>query len=156
MVTDIKSETNKVIARRMIEEVFQQGDEDAIEELVAEDFVPHNWASSARGRDAVKQAIGRAKAGLSDPKLTVDDVIAEDDKVAVRVSSSATQSGPFMGLPPSGKSYDIEEIHIFRIEDGKVAEHWHQGDWLGMMRQLGALPGPGPKTLTERRPNLRR
>jgi steroid delta-isomerase-like uncharacterized protein len=144
MVTDITSDTNKVIARRMIEEVFEQGDEAAIDELVADGFIPHSWGSDAQGRDAVKQAIGRAKAGLTDPKLTIDDVIAEGDKVAVRVSSTATQSGPFMGLPPSGKSYAIEEIHIFRIEDGKVAEHWHQGDWLGMLRQLGALPGPGP------------
>ena len=146
MVTDLRSETNKVIARRLIEEVFEQGDEDAIDELVADDFTPHNWATADHGREAVKHAIGRAKAGLTNPKLTIDDLIAEDDKVVVRVLSTATQTGPFMGLPPSGKSYAIDEIHIFRMEDGKVAEHWHQGDWLGMLRQLGALPEPGSKT----------
>ena len=60
-----------------------------------------------------------------------------------RLTSRARQVGPFMGLPPSGKSYEIGEIHIFRIREGKVVEHWHQADFLGMMRQLGALPPQG-------------
>ena len=72
--------------------------------------------------------------------MTIHDVVAEGDRVAVRLTSKATQTGMFMGMPPSGKTYEIEEIHLFRIVDGKVAEHWHQGDFLGMMRQLGALP----------------
>jgi len=79
--------------------------------------------------------------GRSSPaQFTVEDVIAEGGRVAVRVTAQATQVGPFMGLPPSGKSYSISEIHIFRVRDGKVTEHWHQYDQLGMMLQLGALP----------------
>ncbi|HZM72379.1 MAG TPA: ester cyclase [Candidatus Polarisedimenticolia bacterium] len=142
MITEIRTETNKVIARRFIEEVFEKGDDDAIDELVADDFTPHNWSTDATGRAAVRDAVKRASAGLSNARITVDDVIGEDDKVVVRVTSQATQTGDFMGLPPSGKTYRIEEIHIFRLKGGKVVEHWHQGDWLGMMRQLGALPGP--------------
>ena len=72
--------------------------------------------------------------------MTVDDMIAEDDRVAVRLTSSATHAGEFMGMPGSGKRYTIGEIHIFRIRDGRVAEHWHQADFLGMMRQLGGMP----------------
>ena len=53
-----------------------------------------------------------------------------------------TQTGEFMGLPPSGKRYAIPEIHILRVRDGRIVEHWHQFDQLGMMRQLGAMPGP--------------
>jgi predicted ester cyclase len=68
-------------------------------------------------------------------------MIAEDDRVAVRVTAEATQVGEFMGVAPSGTSYTIGEIHIFRIRDGKVTEHWHQYDQLGMMRQLGAPQG---------------
>lgn len=67
-------------------------------------------------------------------------MIAEDDRVAVRLTASARQVGEFMGIPPSGRTYTIGEIHIFRIRDGKVVEHWHQFDLPGMMRQLGA-PG---------------
>ena len=140
MITDTRTETNKVIARRFVEEVFEQGDEDAVDELVADDFIPHNWATDDRGPQAVKQAIARARKGLEDAHLSVEDVFGEDDKVAVRLSSTARQTGEFMGLPPSGKTYTIEEIHVFRITDGKVAEHWHQGDFLGMFRQLGATP----------------
>jgi predicted ester cyclase len=74
--------------------------------------------------------------------MTIEDMIGEGDRVAVRLTSHAVQTGPFMGLPPSGKAYTIGEIHIFRIRDGKVAEHWHEADFMGMMRQLGALPAP--------------
>ena len=95
------------------------------------------------GRDGLKEAITRVSKGLSDTKMSIDDVIAEGDRVAVRLTSSATQTGEFMGMPPSGKRYEIGEIHIFRLRDGRVAEHWHQADFLGMMRQLGATPQPG-------------
>jgi steroid delta-isomerase-like uncharacterized protein len=142
MVTELRIETNKVIARRMIEEVFERGDDEAIDELIADDFTPHDWAKAGTGKSAVRDAVTRASAGLTDAHITVNDVIGEDDKVAVRVTSTATQTGEFMGLKPTGKTYTIEEIHILRIQDGKVVEHWHQGDWLGMLRQLGAMPGP--------------
>jgi predicted ester cyclase len=91
------------------------------------------------------EAIKRTSAGLSDARMTIEDVIAEGDKVAVRLTSHAVQTGPFMGLPPSGKPYTIEEIHIFQIRDGKVTEHWHQGDFMGMLTQLGAMPGQTPE-----------
>ncbi|MDP9482619.1 MAG: ester cyclase, partial [Chloroflexota bacterium] len=99
------------------------------------------WGKAGVGKDAMTAALKRASAGLSDARMTIEDVIAEGDEVAVRLTSQAVQTGPFMGLPPSGKPYEIQEIHIFRIRDGKVTEHWHQGDFLGMMTQLGALPG---------------
>jgi steroid delta-isomerase-like uncharacterized protein len=95
------------------------------------------------GRDGLKQAIERVSQGLEDARMTIDDMIAEGNEVAVRLTSSATQSGPFMGLPPSGKRYEIQEIHWFRLRDGQIAEHWHQADFLGMLRQLGAMPGGG-------------
>ena len=142
MVTEIRTESNKVIAQRFIEEVFEKGYDDAIDELVADDFTPHSWSTDATGKDAVRDAVKRAAGGLTDAHITIEDVIGEADKVAVRVWSQATQTGEFMGLPPSGKMYAIEEIHVFRVKDGKVVEHWHQGDWLGMLRQLGAMPGP--------------
>ena len=74
-------------------------------------------------------------------RYEVEDVIAEGDRVAVRLTSSATHTGHFMGMPASGKRYEIGEIHIFRIRDGRVSEHWHQADFMGMMKQLGSSPG---------------
>ena len=68
-------------------------------------------------------------------------MIAERDEVAARLTSSATQTGEMMGMPASGKRYTIGEIHIFRIRDGKMAEHWHYYDAMGQMKQLGAMPG---------------
>ena len=137
-------EGNKVLVRRFIDEIFLQGKPEAVDELLADDFMPHNWGKAGSGKKAMTDAIKRASAGLSDVQMTTEDVIAEGDRVAVRLTSRAVQSGPFMGLPASGKPYTIEEIHIFRIRDGKVAEHWHQGDFMGMMTQLGAMPGKTP------------
>jgi steroid delta-isomerase-like uncharacterized protein len=136
-------EDNKAVVRRFIDEIFVEGRPESVDELLTDDFVAHTWGTMEPGRDGLKAAIERVSAGLSDVSMTVDDVIAEGDRVAVRLTAAATQSGPLMGMPPSGKRYEIGEIHIFRLLDGRVAEHWHQADFTGMMRQLGAMPSPG-------------
>jgi len=133
---------NKDIALRFIQEVFVRQDERAADELTAPDFVPHSWPGVEPGVENLKQAQRRVAAGLEDARMTIEDVIAEGDKVVVRLTSHGRPVGEFMGMPSSGKTYDISEIHIFRIADGKVAEHWRDADMLGMMRQLGALPQP--------------
>ena len=133
---------NKAVARRFIEEVFVKGNAGAVDELAAEDFTPHSWQSVEPGRESLKKAIKRVFAGLSDVSMKIEDVIAEGDKVAVRLTSHAVHDGEFMGIPASGKSYTISETHIFRIEDGKVAEHWRDADMLGLMTQLGAIRMP--------------
>ena len=134
-------EENKRTVRRIIEEIFLRRDIAAADELLTEDFTPHTWGQMPPGRDGVKEAITRVSEGISDARMQIEDVIAEGDRVAVRLTSSARHSGEFMGMPASGKRYEIGEIHIFRLRDGRVAEHWHQADFLGMMRQLGVLPG---------------
>jgi steroid delta-isomerase-like uncharacterized protein len=141
-VSEPTLEANKAIVRRFVQEVLVGGSVAAVDELVADDFVPHTWPSDPNGKAALKAAIERVAAGLSDVTMTIDDLVAEGDEVVARLTASATQVGPFMGLQPSGKSYAIGEIHIFRIERGRIVEHWHQADMLGIMRQLGALPAP--------------
>ena len=130
---------NKALVRRFIREVFGQGSLDAVDELLADDFVPHTWPGT-NDREGLKRTMERVAQGLADATFTIEDMIAEDDRVVVRVTASATQTGEFMGMPPSGKRYTIEEIHVFRVRDGRIVEHWHQFDQLGMMRQLGATP----------------
>ncbi|HEX6139744.1 MAG TPA: ester cyclase [Candidatus Limnocylindria bacterium] len=137
----MSTDDNKDLVRRFIEEVFVKGRVDAVDELLADDFTAHTWGTMAPGRDGLKAAMERVAAGLADVSMDVEDIIAEVDRVAVRLTSRATQVGPFMGMPASGKRYEIGEIHVFRIADGRIAEHWHQADFLGMMRQLGAMPG---------------
>ncbi len=130
-------ERNKGVARRFIDEIFLGGNFDSVDELLAEDFTPPTWGSMKPGRDGLKQAIERVQSGISDERMEIEDMVAEGDRVAVRLTSSATHTGDFMGMPASGKRYEIGEIHIFRLRDGRVAEHWHQADFMGMMKQLG-------------------
>jgi steroid delta-isomerase-like uncharacterized protein len=134
--------SNKSTVRRFIDDVFVHCRTDSVDELVAPDFTPHSWPGVAPGTAGLKEAMKRVSAGLSDVRMDIDDIIAEDDKVAVRLTASAKHSGEFMGIPASGKSYRISETHIFRLVDGKVRDHWRDADMLGMMKQLGALPDP--------------
>ncbi len=129
-------EDNKRVAREFIERVFVHQDPAAVDELAAEDFTAHTFGPLPPGREPLKQAMARAGAGVSEPGFRIEDIIAEDDRVAVRLTSTAIHSGTFMGIPPSGRRYSISEIHIFRIRDGRVAEHWHEFDRAALLRQL--------------------
>ena len=83
------------------------------------------------------------RSGIPDFKATIDDVVAEGDRVVIRMTFRGTQTGEFMGMPPTGKSISVGVIDIFRIAGGKIVEHWGQMDSMGMMQQLGAIPAPG-------------
>ena len=133
---------NKAIVRRFVDQIFVQGRAETVDELLDDSFVGHTWPSTGNPKADLKAAIERTSKGLADPEFTIEDLVAEGDRVAVRLTSAATQVGDFMGMPGSGKRYSIEEIHVFRLRDGKVVEHWHQFDQMGMMQQLGAMPAP--------------
>lgn len=135
-------EENKAVVRRFIDEIFVAGSAMAVDELIAPDARFHTYPFGDDPRGGMRQAIERVRAGLSDGEFTIHELVAEGDLVAARLTTAARQSGPFMGMPPSGKRYEIEELHLFRIRDGQVTEHWHQFDQMGMMRQLGpSKPG---------------
>jgi steroid delta-isomerase-like uncharacterized protein len=131
---------NSALVRRFIDEVFVGGRTDAIDELLTDDFVSHTLRLPQPGRAPLKAATERVHASLSDVVFDVEDLMADGDRVAVRLTASGTPAGDFMGVPASGKRYTIGEMHWFRIQDGRIAEHWHQHDALGMMKQLGAFP----------------
>ncbi len=135
-------ERNKQVARQIIDRVFVHQDEDAIDELVSRDFVAHTFGPTPQDREGLRAGLRRAAAGVSEASFEIHDVIAEGDRVAARLTSSATHTGPFMGVPPSGRRYSIEEIHIFRIRDGLLVEHWHAFDTATLMAQIqGDAPG---------------
>ena len=129
-------EANKGVALRFIEGVFIDQDPKAVDELAADDFAAHTFGDLPPGREPLKQAMRRAGEGVSDARFEIHDVIAERDRVAVRLTTHARHTGTFMGVEPSGNEYSIDEIHIFRVADGKVLEHWHEFDKAGLMQQL--------------------
>lgn len=134
-------EEHKAIVRRFVDEIFLGGSSAAVDELIAPDARFHTYPFGDDPRGGMRAAIERVQAGLSDVEFTVNDLVAEGDLVAARLTTAATQTSVFMKLPPTGKRYAIEELHLFRIRDGQVIEHWHQFDQMGMLRQLGVSPG---------------
>lgn len=129
-------ERNKDVARQLIERVFVKQEDAAIDELVAPDFLPHTFGPMPAGREGLRSGMKRAGAGVSEARFQIHDVIAEGDKVAVRLTTTARHTGTFMGLAPTGRTYSIDEIHIFRIRAGQVVEHWHEFDKSSLMQQL--------------------
>jgi len=142
----MSAEQNKALVRQLVERVFNQGDADAVDELVAPDFIEHEELPPGMpaGREGVKQMPAMMHSAFPDFKATIDDILAEDDKVVIRMTWRGTHKGEFMGIPPTGKSISLEVIDIIRIADGKFAEHWGLMDNMSMMQQLGAIPAPGP------------
>ncbi len=140
----MSTEQNKALVRRL-EEVFNRGNISLVDELFAPDFVEHEELPPGipPGREAVKQLTTMFRSAFPDFKATIDDIVAEGDKVVIRQTWSGTHKGEFMGVPPTGKSVSFGVIDIVRIAGGKLVEHWGQMDMMGMMQQLGAIPTPG-------------
>ncbi len=136
------SEQNKAIARRALE-VFGNGDLDALDELVGERAVDHdtqNPHADILGPEGVKRTVAMYRAAFSDLRITVEDQIAEGDKVVNRWTAKGTQDGDLPSLPATGRTNTVTGISIDRIEDGKIVESWGNWDTLGMLQQLGAMP----------------
>ena len=95
-------------------------------------------------RDGLKQAVTRVRDAFPDINPVIEDIVAGEDRVAVRVTATGTHENEFNGIPPTGKSMTWQEVHIFRIADGKIVEHWGEFDMLGMMVQLGVVQLPAP------------
>lgn len=139
----MSAETNKAVARRWYEEVFNAGNLDLIDELVAANFVDRDPSNPFQGREGLKQFVSMYRSAYPDIHLTVEDMIAEEEKLAVRFVGRGTHRGTLMGIPPTGRQVTVTAIDILRFEDGKMTEHWGNQDILGMMQQLGVIPAPG-------------
>ena len=134
-------ETNKATIRRIVEEI-QNGDNLAlIDELLAPNFVNHTPAPGlSPDREGIKQLLSMFRAAFPDGVMTIEEMIAEGDKVATRKTYRGTHQGQFLGLPPTGRHISVGLIDMMRLVDGKVVEHWNVGDDLSMLQQLGVLP----------------
>ena len=141
----MSTEQNKALVRRMVEEIFNRGNMSLADEFLAPDFVEREELPPGipSGREGVIQLTAMLHSAFPDFKATIDDIIAEGDKVVIRQTWSGTHKGEFMGVPPTGKSVSFGVLDIIRVAGGKFVEHWGQMDSMGMMQQLGAIPTPG-------------
>jgi steroid delta-isomerase-like uncharacterized protein len=134
-------EEHKTLVHRAVD-AFNQGDWDAIDRLFAPDYVDHDRsrADLPSGPAGVKQAWAGFRAAFPDLHTTIDDLVAEGDKVAVRGSIRGTHQGELMGIPPTGRPVTVTLIDVNRVEDGQLVERWAEADMLGMLQQLGVIP----------------
>jgi steroid delta-isomerase-like uncharacterized protein len=149
----MSAEINKAIVRRLYEEVFNRRNLALADELAAPESISHEVPPdlAASGPEALRQVVRLLTTAFPDHHTTIEDLIAEGDKVVVRATFSGTHQGVFWGIAPTGRAFTQQQIHIVRITDGKVTEQWAMRDDLGMMRQLGVIPGPGHKGREEAR-----
>ena len=136
------SEENEKVFRRMIEEGFNKGNLVALDEFFAPNFIEHQDGFVPPNIDGVKGAIVSLRTPFPDLKLTIEEIVASGDSTWARITARGTHQAPFMGRPPTGKSFAITVIDICRFEAGQIAEHWGVADRLSLMGQLGLLPPP--------------
>jgi predicted ester cyclase len=125
-------------------EVFNQGNFGLIDELIAPDFVEHAAQPGVPPtREGFKQFAMAYRSAFPDLRYTVDDAIDAGDKIVYRLTVSGTMKGDFLGMPATGTRATWTEIHIGRVANGQLVEHWGLVDQLGMLVQLGIVPAPG-------------
>ena len=136
------TEGNKQAARRYYEEVLNAGDVDALDALAVADYDEHDpLPGQGTGLAGLKDRVTTLRDAFGQI-FTVEDVIAEGDKVVVRWTGTGTHRGAFMGIPPTERSFTIAGIDIHGFRDGRMAEHWHVVDQLSLLQQLGLIPAP--------------
>ncbi len=135
-------EENKAVVRRY-QEIYNSNHLDALAEVVSENLLtPKILPGLPHGIEGAKAAHRIMLRGFPDYQTTIDDLIAEGDKVVARITMTGTHSGKFMDIPPTGKHVSFTGIYIARIENGKIVEHWGEEDGVSLMQQLGALSNP--------------
>jgi steroid delta-isomerase-like uncharacterized protein len=134
---------NKAVYQRMVDEVVNQGHFDVVDELFHEDYVDHVAPpGTPPGAEGVKAIFKMFRTGFPDVKFTIDQMVGEGSYVATLVHGEGTHTGQFIEFPPSGKHAVWRSVGFFRIEDGRIIEHWGIPDLLGLLIQIGIIPPP--------------
>ena len=143
-VVTMSTEVNKASMRRFYEEAFNKKNRAAIDEFIDPTQVDHAAPpGTPGGLEGARQTLTMYLTAFPDLYFTVEDLIAEGDKVVARLTVRGTQQGVFMGIPPTGKHATVTAIDINRMAGGKSVEHWLEMDTLGLLQQLGVIPAPG-------------
>ena len=135
------SELNKTLARRWFEDLFSRGNLDAANEILSADFVDHLPREEERGIEELKQYVSSYRTAFPDIQDSVEDIVAEADKVVVRWRSRGTHQGEFLGVAPTGRHVTFTGMRLFRIAENKIAESWVNIDERGLQEQLSTAPG---------------
>ena len=139
-----ETDSNKRLIRRYFEEVFNESKLEVLDEIAAHDYIEHMpFPGHSQGIEGVRQRVTMIKDAF-DPRFTLEQIVAEGDKVVVMWSNRGTHQGEFFGVPPTHKTVVTRGIDIYVIRDGRMAEHWDVVDLLGTLMQIGAIPAPAP------------
>ena len=141
----MSAQENKALARRSWEIVTETNLdtlEEALKEVYADTLVMHEPDEDVRGIEGLTQFVSMIRSALPDLRVTLEEDIAEGDKVVSRWRAQGTHQGELMGIAPTGNEVAITGLTIHRIEEGKIVEEWENWDALGLMQQIGAVPAP--------------
>ncbi len=139
----MSTESNKIVVRRFLE-AFNAGNLAGVAAVCAPNVVVHNsGAPDPLNLEGFRQLAGVFLAAFPGGKHTIEDLIAEGDKVVSRVTYRGTHTGDLMGIPPTYKSVTVSAMIIDQLADGKIVESWRLFDQMAMMQQLGVIPAPG-------------
>ncbi len=138
--SDSALEANKALVRRVYV-AFSGGDPDDLDAVVAEDFAHHPLSPGEQpGRDGFKGVVGVFRTIFPDFDVTLEDVVAEGDRVAIRGVARGTHEGDLLGIPATGVPVTFGVADVYRLADGEIKEGWHQEDFLSIFQQIGAYP----------------
>jgi steroid delta-isomerase-like uncharacterized protein len=136
----VSFDQNKLLVQRYVEQVVNEQNLAALDELLAADYTCHMSGSPTMDRNGIRGFFSMLHAAFPDQVETIDDLVAEGDKVAVRWSARMTHQGEFMGIAATGKPVTASGQGFVRVRDGKIVEEHEVFDALGLMQQLGAVP----------------
>jgi steroid delta-isomerase-like uncharacterized protein len=135
---------NRALARRYIDEVYNHGRPEVIDELFADDYVDHTASTEqVPGPSGARQIYDVFRAAFPDLRVEIHDLVSDDDLVTFRATMSGTSQGPLMGAAPTGNAVQIASMVFLRVRDGRFVERWEQMDLLGLMLQLGIISESG-------------
>jgi steroid delta-isomerase-like uncharacterized protein len=136
---------NKTVVRRLLEEIWNRGDFSHADELLADDIVNHSAISGVPpGREGVRQLVTLLRTAVPDLQLVIEDLIADEDRVVVRVTARGTHQGAVGGTPATGRHMTWTGIHIYRLAGGTVVERWGEASFYDLLQHLGEIPALGP------------
>jgi steroid delta-isomerase-like uncharacterized protein len=131
----------KTMAQRWFTEVMNEGNEEVIDELCADNFVDHDpLPGTSPDRQGIHDFVKQVRAAFPDIEMTADEILVEGDQLAVRSTMRGTHQGEFMGIPASGKKVEVSNYDFVRFENDQVVEHWGTIDSAALMEQIGAVP----------------
>lgn len=136
-------EQNKTVVRRIYDEVLNQENKAVIDEIFADDVTIYDpFTGVTKGPESFRQLLNIFDTGFPGHRVTVHQVVAEGEYVSVLHTHHATHTGPFMGLPGTGKQVNVEGLELYRLRNGRIVEFWRKDDNVSLLVQLGILPAP--------------